>query len=70
MLKDVQRVGAAGRWGWNGRERGADGTGIKNVRYKIELDEVESVSTDLSLRSHWRINFMQMARRPTGNTIL
>ena len=62
MLKDVQQVGTAGRQGWSGWERGVGVTGItKNVRYEIELDEVESASTDLSLRSRWWINFVQTA---------
>ena len=42
----------------------------KNVRYEIELDVVELASMDLSLRSCWRINFVQTAQRPTGNLIL
>lgn len=71
MLKAVQQVGAAERRGWSGRERGAGATGItKTLDTRSNLMRVESASTDLSLRSRWRINFLQTARRPTGNTIL
>lgn len=56
----LERMGAGSGCDWN----------HKNVRYKIELDVVESASTDLSLRYRWRITFVQMAQRPTGNMIL
>ena len=71
MLRVVQQVGAAVRRGWSGRERGEDATGItKTLDTRSNLMRVESASTDLSLRSRWRINFLQTARRPTGNPIL
>ena len=71
VLKDVQRAAWETRWRQRGHERGAGETGVtKNVRSVDQKIEVVSASTDLSLRSRWRINFLQTAQRPTGNMIL
>ena len=57
--------------GWEQTGQGAGATGVtKMLDQWINVDEVESVSMDLSLRSRWRITFLQTARRPTGNMIL